>query len=180
MINVAESTDIIYDFVSIVTGFLAGNESINRIRLTDRLRVASHLTIMRSSIPTTEAQTLQPESLKNSKQQMSKWRKLSEALTTVFGLDSWLVCRELLVPILEQFPSLCVPPLAFDPEKNPLGVPIVQVSLFDSEDADQHYRLGEALQGLRDEGVLIVGAGMAVHNLRDFRAMRGMSTKTMP
>ncbi|KAJ4353768.1 uncharacterized protein N0V89_005498 [Didymosphaeria variabile] len=68
---------------------------------------------------------------------------------------------------------------AFDPKKNPLNVPIVQVSLLDNENVDEHYRLGQALQSLRDEGVLIVGAGMAVHNLYDFRAMRG-SGATMP
>ena len=62
---------------------------------------------------------------------------------------------------------------AFDPKKNPLNVPIVQVSLYGSEDPDRHYRLGQALQSLRDEGILIVTAGMAVHNLRDFRATRG-------
>ncbi|KAL1608177.1 hypothetical protein SLS60_003116 [Paraconiothyrium brasiliense] len=76
--------------------------------------------------------------------------------------------------------ALLTPPFpAFDPKKNALNVPIVQVSLFDNEDVDQHYRLGQALQSLRDEGVLIVGAGMAVHNLYDFRAMRG-SGATMP
>jgi 4,5-DOPA dioxygenase extradiol len=58
-------------------------------------------------------------------------------------------------------------------------VPIVQVSLFDNEDLNSHYRMGEALQGLRDEGILIVGAGMAVHNLHDFRASRGLG-KNMP
>lgn len=63
--------------------------------------------------------------------------------------------------------------LAFDPETNALDVPIVQVSLFDNEDLDAHYRMGEALQSLRNEGVLIVGAGMAVHNLQDYRASRG-------
>ncbi|KAK5027814.1 hypothetical protein LTS07_006689 [Exophiala sideris] len=68
---------------------------------------------------------------------------------------------------------------AFDPKNNPLNVPIVQVSLYANEDYEQHYRLGQALQSLRDEGILIIGAGMAVHNLRDFRAMRG-TTKTMP
>lgn len=49
--------------------------------------------------------------------------------------------------------------VAFDPKKNPLEVPIVQVSLFDSEDPDQHYRLGQALQGLRDEGYTIISSG---------------------
>jgi 4,5-DOPA dioxygenase extradiol len=62
---------------------------------------------------------------------------------------------------------------AFNPKKNPLNVPIVQVSIFDNEDPDQHYRLGQALEGLRDDNIVIIGAGMAVHNLRDFRATRG-------
>ncbi|MCJ1313677.1 hypothetical protein MMC25_007356 [Agyrium rufum] len=69
--------------------------------------------------------------------------------------------------------------VAFDPKKNPLNVPIVQVSLFDSEDTDQHYRIGQALESLRDEGILIVGAGMAVHNLRDYRRA-GASAQVMP
>jgi aromatic ring-opening dioxygenase catalytic subunit (LigB family) len=75
--------------------------------------------------------------------------------------------------------SLTYTHTAFDPKKNPLTVPIVQVSLFNNEDTDRHYRLGEALQSLRDEGVLIIGAGMAVHNLRDFRAAMGKG-KNMP
>jgi 4,5-DOPA dioxygenase extradiol len=61
---------------------------------------------------------------------------------------------------------------AFDPKKNPLNVPIVQVSLYDNENIEQHFRLGQALESLRDEDILIIGAGMAVHNLRDFRAVR--------
>lgn len=35
-----------------------------------------------------------------------------------------------------------------------------------------HYRMGQALEALRHEGILIVGAGMAAHNLQDFRTMR--------
>lgn len=60
-----------------------------------------------------------------------------------------------------------------------MEVPIVQVSLFGNEDPVKHYRIGQALESLRDEGVLIIGAGMAVHNLHDFRASRG-SGKTQP
>jgi aromatic ring-opening dioxygenase catalytic subunit (LigB family) len=60
-----------------------------------------------------------------------------------------------------------------------LDVPIVQVSLFDNEDIHRHYRMGEALQSLRNEGILIVGAGMAVHNLLDYRNSRGLG-KDMP
>lgn len=68
---------------------------------------------------------------------------------------------------------------AFDPKKNPLNVPIVQVSLYNNEDPDQHYRIGQALETLRDEGILIIGAGMAVHNLRDYRSTL-RTGQTMP
>lgn len=68
---------------------------------------------------------------------------------------------------------------AFDPEKNPLNVPLVQLSLYGNEDPEKHYRMGQALESLRDEGILIVGAGMAVHNLHDFRKSRG-SGQLMP
>lgn len=53
------------------------------------------------------------------------------------------------------------------------GVPVVQVSLFDVErgataaDAEKHVKLGRAVEKLRDEGILIIVSGMAVHNLRD-------------
>jgi 4,5-DOPA dioxygenase extradiol len=61
---------------------------------------------------------------------------------------------------------------AFDPNTNPLDVPIVQVSLYSNENTDQHYHMGQTLESLRDECILIIGAGMAVHNLGDFRATR--------
>lgn len=61
---------------------------------------------------------------------------------------------------------------AFDPVTNPLNAPIIQVSLFSNEDEGMHYRMGQALEALRHEGILIVGAGMAAHNLQDFRTMR--------
>lgn len=56
---------------------------------------------------------------------------------------------------------------AFSPDKNPLNVPIVQVSISDNHDPDRHYQLGRAVASLRDEGVQIIVSGMAVHNLRD-------------
>ncbi|KAI2632852.1 Extradiol ring-cleavage dioxygenase, class III enzyme, subunit B [Xylaria nigripes] len=59
--------------------------------------------------------------------------------------------------------------VAFNPEKNPLDIPIVQVSQYDSEDVDLHYRLGQAVAALRDENILIIGSGMSVHNLRELR-----------
>jgi len=63
--------------------------------------------------------------------------------------------------------------VAFHPEDNPLGVPLVQVSLFKNEDPDAHYRLGQAVAALRDEGVVIICTGMTVHNLRDMRLTWG-------
>ncbi|KAL8808516.1 MAG: hypothetical protein Q9182_000067 [Xanthomendoza sp. 2 TL-2023] len=66
-------------------------------------------------------------------------------------------------------------PKAFDPEENPLNVPIVQTSLFSSEDPHQHYRLGQAVAKLREQNIQIIVSGMAVHNLRDLRFTYGGS-----
>ncbi|KAF8428272.1 extradiol ring-cleavage dioxygenase [Tirmania nivea] len=59
------------------------------------------------------------------------------------------------------------------PSKNPLTIPIVQVSLFDSESPTAHYSLGQAISALRSQGYLIICSGMAVHNLRDLRFLFG-------
>lgn len=65
--------------------------------------------------------------------------------------------------------------VAFDPEENPLNIPLVQVSLFSSEDPHQHYNLGRAVANLRSQNIAIMVSGMAVHNLRDFRFTVGTS-----
>ncbi|KAM0241531.1 hypothetical protein ACHAP5_007487 [Fusarium lateritium] len=70
--------------------------------------------------------------------------------------------------------------VAFDPETNPLNVPLVQVSLFKSEDPHAHYALGRAVSALRDEGIVIIGAGMSVHNLRDMHHMFEGNTEPLP
>ncbi len=49
------------------------------------------------------------------------------------------------------------------PEAN---VPVVQLSLARSQRPDYHYALGQELQALRNKGVLIIGSGNIVHNLR--------------
>ena len=70
-------------------------------------------------------------------------------------------------------------------EGNELGVPVVQVSLWGDDDgrggkgkgegiAEKHIRLGRAVEKLREEGVVIVVSGMAVHNLRDFMMSGGV------
>ena len=68
---------------------------------------------------------------------------------------------------------------AFDPESNPLNIPIVQVSLFSSSDPYQHYHLGQAISSLRDQNIQVIVSGMAVHNLRDLRFAMA-SPKPMP
>lgn len=47
-------------------------------------------------------------------------------------------------------------------------VPVVQVALPQTADARAVYAMGQALQSLRDQGVLIVGSGSMTHNLREF------------
>ncbi|KIW26717.1 uncharacterized protein PV07_06528 [Cladophialophora immunda] len=69
----------------------------------------------------------------------------------------------------------------FNPETNPVTVPIVQVSLFDDHtDAAAHIKLGRAVQKLREENILIVCSGMSVHNLRHFMMLGRSSNRTMP
>jgi 4,5-DOPA dioxygenase extradiol len=69
--------------------------------------------------------------------------------------------------------------VAFAPDENPLNVPLVQASLFSSEDPNQHYSLGRAVASLREENIAIIVSGMAVHNLRDLRFTLG-NPKPMP
>ncbi|WP_426208935.1 DODA-type extradiol aromatic ring-opening family dioxygenase [Massilia sp. TWP1-3-3] len=47
-------------------------------------------------------------------------------------------------------------------------VPVVKLSLKSSYDPLEHIRIGQALQPLRDEGVLIIGSGLTYHNMRGF------------
>lgn len=44
-------------------------------------------------------------------------------------------------------------------------IPVTALSLHSSMDPEMHLKIGEALQPLREEGVLIMGSGMSYHNL---------------
>ncbi len=71
--------------------------------------------------------------------------------------------------------------IMFDQSTNPVNVPIVQVSLFENDrDAGAHIRLGRAVEKLRDENVLLIMSGMAVHNLRDLMMSRMGAGGTFP
>ena len=45
-------------------------------------------------------------------------------------------------------------------------IPVVQLSLISGLDAAQHIELGQSLQALRQQNILIIGSGMSFHNLR--------------
>jgi len=51
------------------------------------------------------------------------------------------------------------------PEAN---IPIVQLSIDETQPAAFHYELGRRLGALRDEGILVMGSGNIVHNLHTY------------
>jgi 4,5-DOPA dioxygenase extradiol len=54
------------------------------------------------------------------------------------------------------------------------GIPVVQLSIDESQPASFHFEVGRKLAPLRDEGVLMVGSGNLVHNLHTYAWGRRM------
>ncbi|MBI5277944.1 MAG: 4,5-DOPA dioxygenase extradiol [Burkholderiales bacterium] len=48
-------------------------------------------------------------------------------------------------------------------------IPVVQLSMDYGRPPGEHFAIGQKLRALRDEGVLVVGSGNSVHNLRTMR-----------
>jgi 4,5-DOPA dioxygenase extradiol len=48
------------------------------------------------------------------------------------------------------------------------AVPVIQLSIDETESASTHYELGRRLSALREEDILIVGSGNIVHNLHTY------------
>lgn len=60
------------------------------------------------------------------------------------------------------------------------SVPVVQLSLQAQLGPEHHYRLGEALSPLREQGILLVGSGSLTHNLYDVQWNAGDDESAVP
>lgn len=65
-----------------------------------------------------------------------------------------------------------VPMMLIRPEAD---IPIVQVSILESQDASQHYEIGKVLHQFRKDGVAVIGSGLSYHNMRRMREVRNSS-----
>ena len=59
-------------------------------------------------------------------------------------------------------------------------VPVVQLSISSAHPPEWHFRVGEALAPLREEGVLVLGSGSLTHNLREVFGARRTLDSPMP
>ena len=93
-----------------------------------------------------------------------EWPEQEDPATSLWLLDR---LRALKVEVLEdnrpKDHGLWVPLMTAWPQPD---FPVYQLSLSLAQGLDSHWELGQRLQALRDEGVLIIGSGGITHNLR--------------
>ena len=58
-------------------------------------------------------------------------------------------------------------------------IPCIQLSLLNSLNPESHLRLGEALQGLEQENLFVIGSGFSFHNMQAFFKPDDSSTRAM-
>ncbi len=56
-------------------------------------------------------------------------------------------------------------------------IPVVTLSVQPQLGPEHHYRLGQALRGLNDENILVIGSGSLTHNLRAVFTPNGMADR---
>ena len=61
--------------------------------------------------------------------------------------------------------GMFIPMMLLFPDAN---IPVVQLSLNSNLDPQTQLELGQALEKLRDDGILIIGSGMSFHNMRGY------------
>jgi 4,5-DOPA dioxygenase extradiol len=80
-------------------------------------------------------------------------RKILAPIVSVEINNEWGIDHGAWIPLASIFPEA--------------DVPVVQLSLDHFKSAQQHYDIAKALKPLREQGVMIIGSGDIVHNLRE-------------
>jgi aromatic ring-opening dioxygenase catalytic subunit (LigB family) len=85
---------------------------------------------------------------------------LESRLTSTRGFD-----HGLFIPLKIMYPEA--------------DIPCVQLSLLDSLDPDEHVGMGQALQSLGDQSLLVIGSGFSFHNMNAFFTRETDETRAM-